>query len=76
MVGELKVATVEIDNSDNMATLPVSRGNDSEKCAALKEMELKGVQPKPDKRYPDILESRNLTRIIKFCANLRRNCSN
>lgn len=52
--GELKVATVEVECVDNMATLPVSRthgGTDAEKNnAANKEMELKKVQPKPDKR--------------------------
>lgn len=55
--GELKVATVEVESVDNMATLPVSRahgGSDSiaeKNNAANKEMELKKVQPKPDKRY-------------------------
>jgi hypothetical protein len=55
--GELKVATVEVESVDNMATLPVSRahgGNDSvaeKNNATNKEMELKNVQPKPYKRY-------------------------
>lgn len=56
--GELKVATVEVESVDNMATLPVSRaysGNDNviaeKNNANNKEMELKKVQPKPDKRY-------------------------
>lgn len=54
--GEVKVATVEVESVDNMATLPVSRahGNDvatDKNSAANKEMELKFVQPKPDKRY-------------------------
>lgn len=60
--GELKIATVEtVESVDNMATLPVScrvvhgAGNDviaAEKNNAMnKEMELKKVQPKPDKRY-------------------------
>lgn len=53
--GEVKVATVEVESLDNMATLPVSKahGNasDNEKNKdAQKEMELKKVQPKPDKR--------------------------
>lgn len=54
--GELKVATVEVESVDNMATLPVSRaygGNDTvaeKNNANNKEMELKKVQPKPDKR--------------------------
>lgn len=56
--GEVKVATVEVETSsvDNMATLPVSRAQhqqhpEAEKNnAANKEMELKKVQPKPDKR--------------------------
>ncbi|KAF2879144.1 hypothetical protein ILUMI_27030, partial [Ignelater luminosus] len=54
--GEVKVATVEVESVDNMATLPVSRahggGNDAiaeKNNAANKEMELKKVQPKPDK---------------------------
>ncbi|KAK9873107.1 hypothetical protein WA026_020836 [Henosepilachna vigintioctopunctata] len=50
VAGEVKVSTVEIENSDNMATLPVSRALDSEKQAIVKEMEIRGVQPKPDKR--------------------------
>lgn len=56
--GEMKVATVEVESVDNMATLPVSRshaGNADaiaeKNNAANKEMELKKVQPKPDKRY-------------------------
>lgn len=58
--GEVKVATVEVESIDNMATLPVSRSqqggggagnNDPEKSAAIKEMEVKGVQPKPPKRF-------------------------
>lgn len=56
--GEVKVSTVEVESIDNMATLPVSRahggGNDflaEKNNAANKEMELKKVQPKPDKRY-------------------------
>lgn len=65
MVGEVKVATVEAESSvDNMATLPVSRAHgggannqqhpaaDGDKNnASVKEMELKNVQPKPNKRY-------------------------
>lgn len=54
----MKVATVEVESSvDNMATLPVSRAQqhqyqEAEKNnAANKEMELRKVQPKPDKRY-------------------------
>lgn len=53
---EVKVSTVEVESVDNMATLPVSRahgGSDAntEKNNATREMELKYVQPKPDKRY-------------------------
>lgn len=56
--GEVKVATVEVESSvDNMATLPVSRAQQHQQHqeveknnAANKEMELKKVQPKPDKR--------------------------
>lgn len=53
---EVKVSTVEVEPVDNMATLPVSRahgGGDSsiEKNNATKDMELKFVQPKADKRY-------------------------
>lgn len=62
MVGEVKVATVEAESSvDNMATLPVSRAHggannqhpaaDGDKNnASIKGMELKNVQPKPNKR--------------------------
>lgn len=55
--GELKVATVEVESVDNMATLPVSRahgGSDivaEKNNATNKEMELKKVQSKPDKRW-------------------------
>lgn len=54
--GEMKVATVEVESVDNMATLPVSRahgggGDPAEKNNTTnKEMELKKVQPKADKR--------------------------
>lgn len=54
--GELKVATVEVESVDNMATLPVSArahgGSDTaeKNNVANKEMELKNVQPKPAKR--------------------------
>lgn len=53
---ELKVSTVEVEPIDNMATLPVSRAHgggetNNEKNNSTREMELKYVQPKPDKRY-------------------------
>lgn len=56
---EVKVATVELNDVDNMATLPVGQhrqqGSDiaiAEKHnTANKEMELKCVQPKPSKKY-------------------------
>ncbi|KAJ8919487.1 hypothetical protein NQ315_002108 [Exocentrus adspersus] len=55
--GEVKVATVEVESIDNMATLPVSRAhggggdaNNAEKNSSSKEMDLKYVQAKPDKR--------------------------
>lgn len=53
--GELKVATVEVESVDNMATLPVSRAAHTDSTiernnVANKEMELKNVQPKPSKR--------------------------
>lgn len=54
---DVKVSTVEVESVDNMATLPVSRAHgggggdpNSDKNNANKEMELKYVQPKPDKR--------------------------
>lgn len=55
--GEVKVATVDVESGDNMATLPVSRShttgsNDSaeKNNAANKEMELKNVMPQPLQR--------------------------
>lgn len=56
---DLKVATVDVESGDNMATLPVSRahtgssGTDTaeKNNAANKEMELKNVMPKPLQRY-------------------------
>ncbi|XP_055844391.1 proton channel OtopLc isoform X10 [Episyrphus balteatus] len=57
MGGEVKVATVDVEGGDNMATLPVSRShtvgsNDSaeKNNAANKEMELKNVMPQPLQR--------------------------
>lgn len=60
---EVKVATVELESVDNMATLPVGQhrqqGSDiaiAEKHNTVnKEMELKSVQPKPLKKYVKIL---------------------
>lgn len=59
MVGgsEVKVATVEIE--DNTATLPIGHKAPSEHAStpidkqtlALRDMEMRGVQPKPAKRY-------------------------
>jgi hypothetical protein len=57
---EVKVATVDVESGDNMATLPASsRSHHSSehaenKAAAIKEMEIKNVMPKP------------LERLIKF----------
>lgn len=73
--GEVKVATVEVESVDNMATLPVSRshgGNDSaneKNNSANKEMEIKYVQAKPDKRYQSVHVSSSYYRIvfIFFC---------
>ena len=71
--GELKVATVEVESVDNMATLPVSRahgGSDSvaeKNNAANKEMELKKVQPKPDKRYSVQTNDSFTRRFMVFC---------
>lgn len=55
---DVKVATVDVESGDNMATLPVSRahtggsGDSAEKNnAANKEMELKNVVPKPLQRF-------------------------
>lgn len=62
MEAEVKVATVDLEAVDNMATLPVGQhrqqGSDiaiAEKHnTANKEMELKCVQPKPSKKYVSI----------------------
>lgn len=56
---DVKVATVDVESGDNMATLPVSRSHagsspadTAEKNnAANKEMELKNVVPKPLERF-------------------------
>lgn len=54
--GDMKVATVDVESTDNMATLPVSRAHTgSSDCAeknnaANKEMELKNVMPQPLQR--------------------------
>lgn len=50
--GEVKVATVEVESENNMATLPVSRAHEKNSGESTnKELELKFVQEKPDKRY-------------------------
>lgn len=59
MEAEVKVATVELDSVDNMATLPVGQHRQQGSDIAIaekhnnanKEMELKCVQPKPSKKY-------------------------
>lgn len=56
---EVKVATVELESVDNMATLPVGQHRQQGSDMAIaekhnnanKEMELKCVQPKPSKKY-------------------------
>lgn len=51
---EMKVATVDVESGDNMATLPASsrshQSSEAEKIAALKEMDIKNVMPKPLER--------------------------
>lgn len=56
--GEVKVATVDVEGGDNMATLPVSRSHTTASTdsaeknnAANKEMELKNVMPQPLQRF-------------------------
>ena len=57
---EMKVATVDVESGDNMATLPASsrshQSSEAEKIAALKEMDIKSVMPKP------------LERLLLFCV--------
>lgn len=56
---DVKVATVDLESGDNMATLPVSRSHTAsspadtaeKNNAANKEMELKNVVPKPLEKY-------------------------
>lgn len=56
---DFKVATVDVESGDNMATLPVSRAHTGSSATdtaeknnvANKEMELKNVMPKPLQRY-------------------------
>lgn len=58
---EVKVATVDVESGDNMATLPASsRSHHSVESAeknatAIKEMEIKNVMPKPLERLTIIL---------------------
>ena len=51
---EMKVATVDVESGDNMATLPASsrshQSSEAEKIAAMKEMEIKNVMPRPLER--------------------------
>lgn len=50
----MKVATVDVESGDNMATLPASsrshQSSEAEKIAAMKEMEIKNVMPRPLER--------------------------
>lgn len=55
---EVKVATVDVEGGDNLATLPASRSHQSseaEKIAAIKEMEIRNVAPKPLERLNEKL---------------------
>jgi len=61
--GEVKVATVDVEGGDNMATLPVSRSHTAgstdsaeKNNAANKEMELKNVMPQPLQRFAKLGE--------------------
>lgn len=77
---DVKVATVDVESGDNMATLPVSRSHTvsspadtaEKNNAANKEMELKNVIPKPLEKYAQFervkIASWNL--IIGFCLLL------
>ena len=52
---EVKVSTVDVESGDNMATLPASsrshQSSEADKLAALKEMEIRNVVPKPLERF-------------------------
>lgn len=59
---EVKVATVDVESGDNMATLPASsrshhstEQNAEKNAAAVKEMEIKNVMPKPLERWINFL---------------------
>lgn len=57
---EVKVATVDVESGDNMATLPASSrshhssDNAEKNAAAVKEMEIKNVMPKPLERLTTV----------------------
>lgn len=55
MGGGDKVATIDVESGDNMATLPASSKSqlqtEQDKAAAIKEMEIKNVMPKPLERF-------------------------
>lgn len=56
---EVKVSTVDVESGDNMATLPASsrshQSSEADKIAALKEMEIRNVQPKPLERWKKLI---------------------
>lgn len=57
---EVKVATVDVESGDNMATLPASSrshhsDNAEKNAASIKEMEIKNVMPKPLERLLKLL---------------------
>lgn len=65
----MKVATVDVEGGDNMATLPVSRSHTAgstdsaeKNNAANKEMELKNVMPQPLQRCAAWVTSRDRDR--------------
>jgi hypothetical protein len=61
---EVKVATVDVESGDNMATLPASSKShhcsEADKIAAMKEMEIKNVMPKPLERLNNFYLTRKV----------------
>lgn len=68
---EVKVATVDVESGDNMATLPASSKShlqtEQDKAAAMKEMEIKNVMPKPLERFHKMIPlTTNMCCLDKF----------
>lgn len=77
---DVKVATVDLEAVDNMATLPVGQHRQQGSDIAIaekhnttnKEMELKYVQPKPSKKYVNMFNRKPIGEVGRESTYLGR----